>query len=94
MIDSFDFRLAKIEKAIDSLSQRDRSSDDNQQNQIVLAKFANVVVQIISVIVMMVSSFADVIINLDSRAKLVLIVLFLMHLLFESFKPIYSAFFK
>jgi len=91
-VDSIDKRLSKVENLITNLAVKDNNQELSPA-QLVLTKLANVLVQIISIIVMLVSSFADVIIGLDKNLKLFIIISFLLYMLLGLLKPALTIFF-
>lgn len=91
-IESLDERLILVERDLKD-PNRTLVGDEASRGKIAFAKLANVVIQIISSIVMLVSSFADVIIDLDKRVKLVLLFAFVSYALARTFEPIFQTIF-
>jgi len=91
MVEGYDKRLTKIENLLASVIVKG-NNQETSPGQMVLTKLANVVVQIISIVVMLVSSFADVIIDLNKNLKLAMMITFLGYLLFRMLYPIFAIF--
>ena len=64
---------------------------DASSGQKIVVKLANVFVQIATTLVMVISSFADVIIKLNSNIKLGLLIMLIIYMFLMTIKPIFDA---
>ncbi|MES1906129.1 MAG: hypothetical protein MHPSP_003730, partial [Paramarteilia canceri] len=87
--DNIEYRFKKLENILNSLPSPERKTYATTTKEQLLAKLANIIVQIISIVVLVVSSFVEAVTNLHENVKVALLFLLMIYLLLKSFLPIF-----